>query len=556
MYRLAPCLAFLAICHASSAAEFDWPQWQGPNRNATSAETGLLKQWPDSGPSLVWRNDSIGGGYSAPAVFEGYLFGMSNRGDKEVVWAISEKDGTEIWAIELGPACTEGGSQANEGPDCTPTVDGDRMYVLGAGGTLACLQVADGDVVWQRHLVKDFGGVLPRWRYSESPLIDADNLICTPGASEATLVALNKMTGELVWKSKVEESKGGESSGSPRRRGPSMIERDLVLKALDADGDGKISAAEIVAATTALGTLDKDTDGTLSEAEVTAPSSGRGGRGGRGSRRFSAMGFMPVNKALDANQDKVIDAGELANAVAVLGEFDKNSDGELTDGEVSPQFGRGGPSSGAAYSSPIAIEFEGQRQYVQLTATTLVGVDVADGKTLWRYDRPANGMRINCSTPIYHDGMVFAASAYGNGGGAVRLKKGSEGKIQAEEVYFTANMQNHHGGMIVIDDCLYGANGGNGGGFLSCLDFESGEVLWRDRNARKGALTYADDRLYLYTEEGTLMLIEPNDRKLVERGRFEQPDRSDSPAWTHPVIANGKLYVRDQGLLLCYDLKP
>jgi outer membrane protein assembly factor BamB len=116
-------------------------------------------------------------------------------------------------------------------------------------------------------------------------------------------------------------------------------------------------------------------------------------------------------------------------------------------------------------------------------------------------------------------------------------------------------MQNHHGGMIVVDGCLYGASGGNAGGFLACLDFQTGEVLWRDRQGPKGSLAMADGRLYLRSEDGTLILVEPNREKYVERGRFEQPDRTRSPAWTHPVIANGRLYVRDQGLLLCYDVK-
>ncbi|MBN2290801.1 MAG: PQQ-like beta-propeller repeat protein, partial [Pirellulales bacterium] len=224
---------------------------------------------------------------------------------------------------------------------------------------------------------------------------------------------------------------------------------------------------------------------------------------------------------------------------------------------VSPRFGGGrrGPASGAAYASAIAIDFDGQRQYVQLLATTLVGVAASDGKLLWRYDRPANAQRINCSTPIYQDGLVFAASAYGTGGGAVKLSNDAGNTVKAEEVYFTTRMQNHHGGMIVFDGCLYGANGGNSGGFLSCLDFQTGEVLWRDRKAPKGSIALADGRFYYRTEDGTMLLIEPNKEKYVERGRFDQPDRSESPAWTHPVIANGKLYVRDQDILFCYDLK-
>jgi hypothetical protein len=217
-------------------------------------------------------------------------------------------------------------------------------------------------------------------------------------------------------------------------------------------------------------------------------------------------------------------------------------------------FGRGGGGSTAAYASAIAIEFDGQRQYVQLTARALVGVAASDGKFLWRYDRPANRMGINCSTPIYQDGLLFAASAYNAGGGALKLSKDASGAVKAEEVYSTTRMQNHHGGMIVVDGYLYGANGGNAGGFLSCLDFQTGEVLWSDREAPKGSLALADGRFYYRTERGEILLVEPNRQQYVERGRFEQPNRTRSPAWTHPVVANGKLYIRDQDLLLCYDV--
>ncbi|OHB63528.1 MAG: hypothetical protein A2Y77_11370 [Planctomycetes bacterium RBG_13_62_9] len=211
----------------------------------------------------------------------------------------------------------------------------------------------------------------------------------------------------------------------------------------------------------------------------------------------------------------------------------------------------------AAYTSAIAIDFDGQRQYVQLTQKALVGVAASDGKFLWRYDRAANGHGIICSTPLYHDGLVFAASAYGAGGGLVKLSKDASGGVKAEEVYFSKKMQNHHGGMIVVEGCLYGANGGNEGGSLVCLDFQTGNVLWdgREGGVPKGSVALADGRLYYRTENGAMLLIEPNAKQCVERGRFDQPDRSKQPAWAHPVIANGKLYLRDQDVLLCYDIK-
>jgi outer membrane protein assembly factor BamB len=211
-------------------------------------------------------------------------------------------------------------------------------------------------------------------------------------------------------------------------------------------------------------------------------------------------------------------------------------------------------TSGAAYASTIAVDFEGMLQYVQLTATTLVGVAASDGKLLWRYDRSSNTHRINCTTPLYHDGIVYASSAYDAGCGAVKLSKDSSGAITPKEVFFNPRMKNHHGGMMIVDDCLYGSAGGNQGGFLVCLDLATGKDLWSERNAQKGSLTMADERLYLRTEQGELILIEPNRERYVERGRFEQPDRSREPAWTHPVIANGKLYVRDQDVLFCYDI--
>ena len=120
--------------------------------------------------------------------------------------------------------------------------------------------------------------------------------------------------------------------------------------------------------------------------------------------------------------------------------------------------------------------------------------------------------------------------------------------------------ENHHGDMILLDGCLYGANGGYEGGFLVCLDFKTGKVLWDERDdperrAPKGSVALADGRLYYRTEKGTLLLIEPNPKQYLEHGRFDQPERSQQPAWAHPVVANGRLYVRDQDVLFCYDVK-
>lgn len=552
--------AFLAS--VTSAAPFDWPQWQGPGRNAHSQETGLLQEWPKDGPPLAWKINGLGGGDSTPSISNGRIYGMSHRGDDEIVWALSEKDGKELWAVRIGPTYPTSWPQSKEGPSATPTVDGNRLYVMGLAGNLVCLQADDGKVVWQRSLMADFGGRMPMWSYRESPLVDGERVIGTPGGETNSLVALNKLTGEVIWKSFVPE-KAGQSSPARRENLPNVIATDLLLSTLDKDHNKELSTDEITAAPEVLLTLDKNQDGKLDEQEVTvskdgaAPAAGSSGPGRR--RGQGVIRMMKSHSAVDTDGDGVLSAAELKNAAVALRKLDANRDGKLTEDEVGMKH-FGPQDTGAAYSSAIAIEFGGQRQYVQFLATTVAGVSAADGKLLWRYDKPANGMKLNISTPIYHDGQIFAASAYGAGGGLARLAKNANGEFTAEEVWFSKSMENHHGGVILHDGALFGANGGNGGGYLACLDFKTGEVLWNERDAdkrrvTKGSVAFADSRIYYRTEEGAVVLIEPSRKEYLERGRFTQPGRTDKPAWAHPVVANGKLYIRDQDTLFCYDVK-
>lgn len=626
----------------ASAPAADWPQWRGSNRDGKSADTGLLKQWPENGPPLAWRIDKLGGGDAGPAIAAGRIFVMSNRGDKEVVCALSEKDGSEIWVAPLGPAFQQQPSQGREGPSCTPTVDGERLYVEGLAGNVACLQLQDGKIVWQRSLTEDFGGRRPMWSFRESPLVDGDKVIVTPGGTDAILVALNKLTGETVWKAKMPDSPAGDS-GAP---GGSGGGRGGVGGPGAAGGAGGGSAAGVT------GTKDpglfssehfsmtafscKIPNGKylakLYFAETYQGITGPGQRvfsfnvqgqdfkdfdvwvkAGGPNRAYietvpvevsngefrivftpkvenpaiKAIEILPQGEDAGAGATTVrIKAGSAATFTDSSGNVwqpDQGFEGGMTNpmavgsgaggfggfpggGQGGFDGGRGGPGGfgglgggGAAYASPIAIDFDGQRQYVQLTARALIGVAASDGKFLWRYDKPANRMGLNCSTALYHDGMVFASSAYGAGAGLVKLSKDANGAVQAEEVYATTDMQNHHGGMILVDGYLYGASGGNEGGALVCLDFKTGKVLWDQRatagRRAKGSLALADGLLYYRMEDGTLCLIEPNPKQYTERSRFQQPDRTRLPAWSHPVIANGRLYVRDQDVLFCYDVK-
>jgi outer membrane protein assembly factor BamB len=183
-----------------TAGAADWPQWRGLNRDGVSEETGLLKEWPKEGPKLLWQVKDLGGGYSTPAVVGDRLYLLNNNGaDEEVVAALDVKDGKPIWSTRLGKSGPNMGPQY-PGARSTPTVVGELLYALGSDGDLVCLETAKGEVRWHKDLRTDFGGKPGNWAYAESPLIDGDVLVCAPGGAEATVVALNRKTGDLIWK--------------------------------------------------------------------------------------------------------------------------------------------------------------------------------------------------------------------------------------------------------------------------------------------------------------------------------------------------------------------
>ncbi|HEY7153918.1 MAG TPA: PQQ-binding-like beta-propeller repeat protein [Gemmataceae bacterium] len=397
------------------AAVGDWPAWMGADRTGVSQETGLLKQWPKDGPKQFWKVTDIGEGYSTPSVVGDTIYLLSNRGTRdEFVLALSAKDGKKIWSTRIGNVGEPNQKPPYPGSRSTPTVDGDALYVLGSDGDLACLDAAKGGISWKKSLRADFGGKPGIWAYSESPLIDGDVLVCTPGGEQATLVALNKKNGETIWKASV----------------------------------------------------------------------------------------------LSGNQ--------------------------------------------AAYASAIAATVGGVKQYIQFLGGGLVGVAAKDGKLLWRYDK-IKGIT-NCTTPLFHDGCVFVSATDrrgGSSGGALlRLTADGEG-VSAKEIYRIKDLANHHGGVVRVGDALYGTNNTS----LVCIDFKTGATKWDNRSVGKGSIAAADGRLYVRSEKGPVALVEATPSGYKEISRFDQPDRSDKPSWPHPVIASGRLYLRDQGVLLCYDVK-
>ena len=199
-------VALLSLVTMSNfASGEDWPQWRGAQRDGKSAEKGLLAKWPDGGPKLLWQTKNLGSGYSTPSVVGEQLFVISNQGnEKEEVIALSTINGNKLWSTTIGKVGTNQGPQY-PGARATPTVSGDSVYALGSDGDLVCLDTKHGEKKWAKNLKTDFGGLAGMWAYTESPLIDGDVLICSPGGATATVVALNKSTGVPIWKSPIAE---------------------------------------------------------------------------------------------------------------------------------------------------------------------------------------------------------------------------------------------------------------------------------------------------------------------------------------------------------------
>jgi outer membrane protein assembly factor BamB len=202
LFACLPALALPAVTAApapSEAPRYDWPQWRGPDRTDVSKETGLLQDWPAGGPKLLWTCDEAGTGFSGPSVVGDRLFSMGADEQTEYVFCLDVKNGKKLWSAPAGPRLENGWG---DGPRCTPTVDGNRVYALAGKGNLVCLGLSKGDKAWEKNLPKDLGGGVPGWGYCESPLVDGDKVVVTPGGAKGTVAALDKKSGDVLWRSK------------------------------------------------------------------------------------------------------------------------------------------------------------------------------------------------------------------------------------------------------------------------------------------------------------------------------------------------------------------
>jgi outer membrane protein assembly factor BamB len=202
----------------------------------------------------------------------------------------------------------------------------------------------------------------------------------------------------------------------------------------------------------------------------------------------------------------------------------------------------------AGYSSAILHELGGIREAIFFTHARVTGIDVNEGRRLWSYEAVANDVA-NIATPIVRGNRVFVSSDYGTGAALLELTA-ADGGIRAKQVYFTRDMRNHHASSVLVGDHLYGFSSA----ILTAMNFDTGQVAWRDRSVGKGSLVFADDRLYLFGENGTVGLAEANPTAYREHGRF-QIRTGNLPTWSHPVVSGGKLFLRDQNSVYAYDVR-
>jgi outer membrane protein assembly factor BamB len=217
-----------------------------------------------------------------------------------------------------------------------------------------------------------------------------------------------------------------------------------------------------------------------------------------------------------------------------------------------PNIGSRG-KDGAGYASIVPDQVGEVRMYVQITGRGAIGVST-DGKFLWGYNKIANGTA-NIPNVVVEDDYVFCTTSYKTGSALLKLVP-TEGGIKAEEVYFLTpdQFENHHGGVVLVDGYIYGGDGQNQGAPV-CLEMKTGKIMWKEKPVGNGsaAVLYADSRLYFRYDNALMALIEATPTAFKVTGSFELPSKT-GPSWPHPVISDGKLYLRDNDVLLCYDV--
>jgi outer membrane protein assembly factor BamB len=400
-------LAGVGVSSASAADAPSWPRFHGLRIDNQSAETGLLARWPEGGPRLLWTARGIGSGFATVALAHGLIYTSGSVQDETVISAL-DLDGKLRWQVPNGKPWT--GSQP--GARSTPTIDGDRLYHESPLGELACLDAKSGRALWSLNILERFGSENISWALAESPLIDGQHLICCPGGPQTAVVALDKRTGQVVWKS---------------------------------------------------------------------------------------------------------------------------------------------PSTGdlAGYASPVLAEYQGLRMILTMTSKAFIGVHADTGDLLWRFPH-VTPWDENIFTPIFHEGRVFISTGHRVGSVMLQVRVAGQ-KASVEPVWRSQDLDNHHGGTILREGYLYGSCWQPR---WACLDWKTGKTMYTERGVGKGSLTYADGRLYTFSEDGELGLVQATPDGHTVLSRFKLPAGGEGPSWAHPVVCGDRLYLRHGDFLYAYAIRP
>ena len=492
-------LAILPLVTASAfSAPADWPQWRGPNRDGLSAESGLLQEWPADGPKLAWQTKGLGKGMGSIAIAGGKIFVLGQRPGGQFIVAYDVATQRELWAARV--------SEKNDEPTGTPTIDGGQVFAVSKDGRLLCCSAADGKEVWHKDFAADFGGkMMSGWGFSESPLVDGEKVVVIPGSDAAVMVALERKTGAVLWKAAMPASLGSRGQEGAGYTGAVISNATGIRQYVTLIGRGVIGVSAKDGQV--LWHYNRVANGT---ANIPTPlvwddyvfcSSGYG----------TGAGLLKIVKSpATAKAPPTAEAAKTAELTKKLAELNAEI---KTRREARGKLNEGTP------------EYAKADEAVQSIKPEIVKIEQALGKS---GDCESAGIPPVPGSPV-----------------------------RAEEQYFlnASTFQNHHGGMVRIGDYIYAGTGHNNG-FPICLEWKTGKVVWnkeRGPGKESAAVIAADRRLYFRYQDGTMALIDAAPGGYQERGVFKLA-HVEGPSWPHPAIHNGKLYLRSQDVLMCYDI--
>ncbi|MFT5466269.1 MAG: outer membrane protein assembly factor BamB/Ca2+-binding EF-hand superfamily protein [Verrucomicrobiales bacterium] len=603
-WRLLPALLiFIAIPIAQAA---DWPQWRGPDADGISKEKGLIGEWPEGGPEVAWEIENAGVGYSSLAIVDGRIITQGDLGGVEHILAFSEKDGSLLWAVQPGPVGAKLDAKVDEDfARHDKNADGklddvEAIAGLGAQQAFKSDSAEDGDAIaiaadraarFLKAFDKDADGSLTVTEIPAQIAREASNIdrparggteALAEKRTEQLLAALDgdndgqlsrdELKGTIVqqWSNNIDKRDG------PDNKGDGLLTREELqayFSIKEKGKDGVLTSEEIA------GFFAKSypgRDGLLSKSDLKSAIGGyRNGQGDgpRGTPTIVGDKIYTEGGNGDVTCLSVEDGSTIWH-VNLMTDFGGGrpgwgySESALVVGDhviVTPGGKDGtvvalnketgdlvwrsnGISEGAHYATAVYAEIAGKPQIVQFARGSVFGLDPENGEFLWNYSGANNGTA-NCSSPIIHNDHVLVSSAYGTGTGMAKVTANPETGFKAEEKYFEKSLQSHHGGLVKYGDHVYGFSGGS----LMCIDFMSGEIAWEDKSVRKGSVLIADGMIFALGEGHEVALVKAIPDEYVETGRFKI-ESLGRPSWAHPVVSNGKFYIRNQGRITCYDV--